>query len=126
MKSLLSKAAFAASLVLTSTGAVAADAPEAGRQYVSSNVSIAGLDLRSAEGIALLDARIARNVRQLCGGTWSRDLSVRQDQMRCRREAMQSARPQVELAVAKMRNERYAGDPAAVAMVTSKPKALGQ
>lgn len=117
------KAAFAASMVLASGYA---GAQEASRQTVSKEVSVAGLDLRSPHGLALLDARIARSVQQLCGGKWSRDLGIRQDQRRCHREAMQSVKPQVELAVAKMRNEHFAGDLPTVAMATSTPKALGQ
>ena len=67
-------------------------------ETVSTVVSYADLNLGSQEGIAMLDRRIARAIRDLCGpypGSPSWNLQVR----RCRAEARASAHPQRELAL---------------------------
>ncbi|WP_088184328.1 UrcA family protein [Sphingobium sp. Z007] len=113
------KAIILAALLSSMTGAVAF-AGTGERIEVRHDVNIAGLDLTSAHGRTLLDQRIRGAVRAICGRTVGRDLYATMDQRRCTRDAFASTMPQIELAVAKARNERYAGDPAKVAAVTIK------
>ncbi|MEA3389000.1 UrcA family protein [Sphingobium sp. CCH11-B1] len=117
MKSILAGAALAAAL---STSAIAQPSDTAG---LSREVHFGGLDLSHQQGLATLNARIARAAREVCGGQSHGDLRQMQAQRNCYRTALESTRPQVELAVAKARTgQRYAGDPAVIAIAPASPK----
>lgn len=113
MKYIAIRAALAALFVLPVH--VSAKVSNVGAQQ--HEVRYAGLDLRSRDGVAMLDARILRAVRTVCGHGHHQTLTERMAVRKCQAEAMQTARHQVDLAVAKA-NERYAGSAAQVAIVT--------
>ena len=118
MSNIYAKAVILSAVLLSINGSIAGAAE---RILVSREVSFAGLDLASAQGKALLDQRIHIAVRAICGSTNGRSLTEKMEQDRCARAAVASTLPQVELAVAKARNQRYAGDPAKVAIMVTKP-----
>lgn len=94
---------------------VSAEVSNVGAQH--HEVRYAGLDLRSRDSVAMLDARILRAVRTVCGDGYHQTLTERMAVRKCQAQATQTARHQVDLAVAKA-NERHAGKAAQVAIVT--------
>jgi len=109
----------AAALPLCQPTAAYADAP--GMVQESRSVSIAGVDLASSDGMALLNMRIAQAARTICGRKQGADLVASMAQRKCFAGAMKSTTSQVELAIANMRNERYAAASGQVAVVSIKP-----
>lgn len=79
-------------------GLVAA-APAAARDTVSASVIYRDLDLTKAEGRAMLERRLARAERQVCGSFPMRELTRIAAYRECLAEARSSYRPQVELAL---------------------------
>jgi UrcA family protein len=118
MSNIYAKAVILSGVLLSMTGSIAGAAE---RVPVSREVSFAGLDLSSEQGKSLLDQRIHIAIRAVCGSNDGRSLAEKMEQNRCKRDAVASTLPQVELAVAKARNQRYAGDPAKVAIMVTKP-----
>lgn len=117
MKSILVGAALAAMLSTTAF----AQSPESAS--LTREIHFGGLDLADVRGVAMLNDRIGRAARSICGGQGHADLRTMQQERKCYRAAVASARPQVELAVAKARGgQRYAGDPAVIAIAPASPK----
>jgi len=111
--------------ILAATLASSAFAASSDTQGVTREVHFGGLDLANAQGEAALNARIAQAVRQICGRRGVMPLQDAMVQRRCYRDAFASAKPQVELAVAKARSgTRYAGDPAVIAIAPTERKGL--
>ena len=107
------------------TIASSAFAAPAAPQGVTREVHFGGIDLASAEGEAMLNERITRAVRQICGQRVLAPLQAAMAQRDCTLKAFASAKPQVELAIAKARGgNRYAGDPAVIAIAPTDPKGL--
>jgi UrcA family protein len=69
-------------------------------------VRIADLDLATEAGAGALHARIRYAAQRVCGDTNQRDLRGMNMMVACRQVAMDSARPQVELALANARTGR--------------------
>ncbi len=118
MKNIVVKAAFAAVVVLPVSALahpVEGDAPH-------KEVHYSGLDLGSKDGVAMLNTRVARAVQAVCGRSGTLTLAERMAVRKCETEAKKSSASQVEVAIAKVRTERYAGDPAKVAVNTVTPK----
>lgn len=69
----------------------------------SAVVRTAGLDLSSDAGVQMLQTRVVRAARYVCGAPNSLDLPAVQESDNCRKVAMDSAAPQVQLAVAEAR-----------------------
>jgi UrcA family protein len=98
----------AAAAALCAGSAQAAPAP--GRQFVSATVSYRTLDLATPSGQAVLDRRIERTARRLCRGWQHPSAATIAAESRCRREAIASARPQRDLAIANAKQrQRLAG-----------------
>ncbi len=72
----------------------------------SIGVRFSDLDLASDAGASILRARITRAANTVCGDTDQRDLGAMGQMMACRKTAMASAAPQVELALASARPGR--------------------
>jgi UrcA family protein len=71
-------------------------------------VSYADLDLAKDEGRKVLDRRLARAERRVCGARPVRDLTLMQRHKACLAEARASYAPQVELALANANERRVA------------------
>ena len=111
--------------IFAATIASSAFAASSEPQGVTREVHFGGLNLANAEGEAMLNERITRAVRQICGQRVFAPLQDAMAQRECYRKAFASARPQVELAVAKARSgNRYAGDPAVIAIAPTGGKGL--
>lgn len=82
----------------------AAMAAPSGEQSVL--VRYADLDLASDTGAHMLQARIERAAHAVCGSADIHDLAAMSDLHNCRRGALSSAAPQVEVAIAQARNGR--------------------
>ncbi len=69
------------------------------------------LDLTSDAGAQALQTRINRAARVVCGSADTRDLRMISEIQQCRQVALNSAAPQVEVAIAQARSGRaYAAD----------------
>jgi len=90
--------AFSAALLFTAP-AMAAPAAEAQSMIVHTT----GLDLANDAGVNLLMSRVTRAANFVCGSPNSLDLEAMRERDNCRQVAMESARPQVQLAVAQVR-----------------------
>jgi UrcA family protein len=95
-------ASLALSAALFSGPALAQPAADGG----STAVHIADLDLATDAGAAILRSRVVHAAAAVCGDTDQRDLMATSHMMACRKIAMASATPQVELALAAARNGR--------------------
>lgn len=94
-------------LSLVATPAQAASVGD--RQTVSAEVRYSMLNLTGQAGAAALDRLIARTARRICTGGHERTARDFANASRCRREAIASARPQRDLAIAAaMRRQRLA------------------
>ncbi len=82
----------------------AAMAAPSGGQSVA--VRYTDLNLASDAGTRTLQARIDRAARAVCGSADIRDLSAMSEIQNCRQVALNSAAPQVEVAIAQARNGR--------------------
>lgn len=71
----------------------------------SRTISYADLDLKSDAGVARLDKRVRAALGEVCGRPDTRDLAARAHAIECRRVAMETVRPNVELAVATARSD---------------------
>ena len=67
-------------------------------------VSYADLDLASPAGVAALDQRLERAVRQVCGSPWPVDLRGRRDIERCRAETRATVQARRSDALAQARD----------------------
>ncbi len=71
----------------------------------SRTISYADLDLKSDAGVARLNQRVRVALGEVCGDAGTRDLAARAHALACRRTAMETVRPNVELAVANARSD---------------------
>lgn len=69
-------------------------------------VRYADLDLTSDTGAHMLQTRIDRAARAVCGSADIRDLPAMSDVARCRQVAVSGATPQAEIAIAQARTGR--------------------
>jgi UrcA family protein len=69
----------------------------------SAVVHTTGLDLSSDAGVQALQSRVFRAAKYVCGTPNSLDLPAMRERDSCRQVAMDSAAPQVQLAVAQAR-----------------------
>lgn len=104
------------SMLLVSLGALAAgpvaagSGPGPGRERVTATISYRAFDLADSAGQRAFDRLIRTTVRQMCADRGASPLQARLREIRCEREAMASARPQRDFAIAAaMRRERLAG-----------------
>lgn len=72
----------------------------------SATVRTADLDLSTDAGAAALHSRVVRAAGTVCGTADQRDLAAMDSVMACRKVAMASAAPQVELALAAAHSNR--------------------
>lgn len=81
-----------------------------GHDIVSTTVSHRALDLAHPAGQLALDQRIAKAARRICAGGQTRGSTVQiASEMRCRRDAIASARVQRDFAIAvAVRRQRLA------------------
>lgn len=113
MQTIIQKAAFAAAILLPAFASAHAASDAALPQR---EVRFGELNLRTDAGVAALNRRVRVAVRSVCG---SRNATMLEDRMRamtCERNATRAARPQVDLAVAHARDERYAAASTQVAV----------
>lgn len=90
-----------------SFAAVAASAAEATRIDVRNiNVRIGDLDLASASGRAVLDARVAHAVDRICGSAHARSTWEQQNYADCSKAARAEAAPRIDAMVAAAQNAR--------------------
>lgn len=87
---------------------LATTAPAAARETASAAVFYGDLDLNKAEGRAMLDRRLARAERQVCGSYPMRDVTRIAAYRECLAEARSSYRPQVDFALANANARRVA------------------
>ncbi len=102
MKFIRFAASLALSAALLSGPALARPVADCG----SAAVRTADLDLATDAGAATLHSRVVHAAAVVCGDTDQRDLGAVSRMMACRRIAMASAAPQIELALAAARNGR--------------------
>lgn len=97
-------------LAIAACASPAQAGPRDGRDIVSATVSYHALDLADPAGQRALDQRIARVARRMCAaGQVHRGAIQAAAEMRCRREAIASARVQRDVAVAAaVRRQRLA------------------
>ncbi len=80
------------------------------REIVTATVSYHALNLADPTGQTTLDRRIKRAARRMCASSNSLGAAVIASEFRCRREAIASARPQRDFAIATaVRRQRLAG-----------------
>jgi UrcA family protein len=79
--------------------AVSAPAVLASEEITTSKVSYSDLNLATEAGQSTLNRRLARAVDDVCGSSYSNDLSEVRHVAKCRREAWRGTRTQVALAV---------------------------
>jgi UrcA family protein len=76
---------------------------------MSTTVRTSDLDLSTDAGVKMLNARVSRAAGHVCGDASSQDLEIKRQVDLCRKVALNSAAPQVQLAVAAAHsNKRYA------------------
>ena len=109
-------ALFASMGMTLAIAAVPASAAE-GVQFAS-DVRYGDLNLSSDAGVAQLQRRVASAARKVCGNADGRDIEASQAAAACRREAISSAAPKVELAVANARNGQKLAASAAIEVGT--------
>ncbi|MGZ8310995.1 MAG: UrcA family protein [Allosphingosinicella sp.] len=90
-------------LALVAGATLAAAAPAAATP-ASVPVSYAGLDLTSPAGIAELDARLDRAVREVCGREYPMRLTFEPEIRICRQQTLASVRTQRNTALAEARS----------------------
>ncbi|WP_019833172.1 UrcA family protein [Sphingomonas sp. PR090111-T3T-6A] len=108
------------SVALSAASALAAPAlaaPVADGQ--SAIVHIADLNLATDAGIQTLHTRVAHAAKKVCGAPDARDLSAVRQSDACRQVALESAAPQVQLAIADARQGK------ALAMADRIPARVG-
>ncbi|NIJ33662.1 UrcA family protein [Sphingomonas oligoaromativorans] len=84
----------------------------------SAIVRIADLDLATDAGVQTLHARVAQAAKAVCGAPDARDLLAVRQSDACRRVALESAAPQVQLAIADARPGK------ALAMADRSPRQI--
>jgi len=110
-------AAFAVSgATLAATGAPAQAADLSAARAPTAHVRYADLNLRSAEGLRRLQARVRTAAERLCPGSRATALGERREGLVCRDAAIAGAAPQVRRAVA----EYGAGAPTAIAFTLGR------
>lgn len=102
------------SMLLLSLGALAAGPVAAGpgpdRERVTATISYSAFDLADTAGQRAFDRLIGTTVRRMCAERGAGPLQAWLNESRCQREAMASARPQRDFAIAAaMRREHLAG-----------------
>ena len=85
--------------------AVPADASYRADSPPRATVSYGDLNLGSKSGVAALDHRIARAVRQVCGGRFAQTLREQRNAEQCADETMLIVKPQRERAIAFANNK---------------------
>lgn len=111
--------------VLAATLASSTFAASTNRIDVTREVRFNGLDLSDAQGEAMLHSRIARAASEICGPRVYAPLREAQMRRDCYRKAIASAKPQMELAIAKAHDRvggRYASNPTEVAIASADRK----
>lgn len=92
---------------LALAGSVAIAAPALARSPDNTTrIDYSDLDLATDAGAAELQARVRRAAAKVCGRADNRDLTALRETARCRAVALESARPQVQFALAQARAQR--------------------
>lgn len=74
----------------------------------SVTVSYADLNLASDEGVAMLDRRLDRAIERVCGDLSRPTVQSMSRERQCKQETYERIRPQRDIAILSMRDERFA------------------
>ena len=78
-------------------------------ETTTTTISTAGLNLRSAQGVATLNARVRHAAIAVCGGSDSAELSEMAAMRQCQAQAINATRPYVQAAISAASRVEMAG-----------------